>query len=119
MPEDTYDEGELRIVARAADVVRDLSFGERADLVGLPTGALAYLLARATREPASGPTVIVTRDTDHARKLAEDLRFFLVRDDGEEDEGLLDVLVYPPAETSPFLDVAPDRRAAMDRLGCL
>ncbi len=120
MSEDEH--GELRIVARVADVMRGFNEGRRTDVVGLPAGALAQLLARSVREGASRdapPIVIVTHDTDHARKLAEDLRFFLVRDDGEEDGALSEVLVYPPSETSPFLDVAPDRRSAMDRLSCL
>jgi transcription-repair coupling factor (superfamily II helicase) len=115
---DTTHEGELSAVtaglsranARLADVVRALVAPGRSDLTGLPKGALAHVLARARAESGK-PIVLVTEDTDGARRMAENLAFFSRRDD--------DVLVYPTADTSPFLAVAPDRRAAMDRLAVL
>jgi transcription-repair coupling factor (superfamily II helicase) len=56
--------------------------------------------------------VVVTSDTDSARRFAEDVRFFLPR---EGDA----VLVFAPNETSPYADVNPDRRAAMLRMAVL
>ncbi len=118
---DTSHEGDLAAVtaglaranARVADAVRALGGDARADLTGLPRGALAFVLARA-REAAKRPFVLVTEDTESARRMAENLAFFAGR-----DEDTSRVLVYPAADTTPFLAVAPDRRAAMDRLSVL
>lgn len=77
------------------------------DLVGLPQGAAARALG--AMHPRLGPTLVVAGDSDQARRFAEDLRFFVP--DG--------VLYLPALDTTPFLEVAPDRRAAMDRLAVL
>ncbi|MBC7172790.1 MAG: hypothetical protein H5U40_10200, partial [Polyangiaceae bacterium] len=106
--------GLARANARVSDAVRALSETGRVDLTGLPRGALARLLASA-RAKSGKPIVLVTEDTDTARRMAENLAFF---GRGIADGGS-DVLVYPAADTSPFLAVAPDRRAAMDRLAVL
>ncbi|MAC26140.1 MAG: transcription-repair coupling factor, partial [Myxococcales bacterium] len=70
--------------------------------------AAALLLSRGEL----GPTLVLTGDGDKAVRAAEDLRFFL---GGDRDQ----VLLYPSLDTTPFLDVAPDRRTAMDRLATL
>jgi len=94
--------------------------GGRCDLAGLPHGAAALLLAR--RIAAGGePLLVLTPDAESAARLEGDLRFFT--QDGGDDatslEGARAVLRYPAADTSPFVEVAPDRRAAMDRLSAL
>ncbi len=91
----------------------------RVDLTGLPTSAAALLLAQAARPEA--PIVVVTPDADAARQVATDLAFYLAETDGEasEGEGSKSVLVFPTSDTTPFADVAPDRRAAMERLSTL
>ena len=84
----------------------------RADLAGLPSGALAYVLSSALRE-GGPPFLVVTADTTTAGKLEADLAFFI----GEARAG--EVLSFPAIETTPFVDIAPDRRVAMDRLTAL
>ncbi|MFO0692598.1 MAG: transcription-repair coupling factor [Polyangiales bacterium] len=111
--------GLVRATARVADVVEGLHGRERVDVAGLPAGALAHVLALAAT-PAH-PVVVVTPDLDSARRTAQNLRFFLGGGEGAEggEDSVDDVLLFPAADTSAFLDVAPDRRAAMDRLACL
>ncbi len=89
-----------------AELLERLS-APRLDLTGLPQGAAARTLGAMA--PRMGPTLVLTGDSDQARRFAEDLRFFV-------PEG---VLYLPALDTTPFLDVAPDRRAAMDRLAVL
>jgi len=87
------------------------------DVAGLPPGATAYALARASLAGAP-PTLVVTADLDSARRMVESLRFFL-GESGDDETLLPSVLLYPASDTTPYLDVAPDRRAAMDRLATL
>ena len=101
--------------ADAGAVVRALGGSERVDLGPLPRGALALLLARAIEEHGRRVLVLVS-DAETGQKLEADLRFFL---DAVESEGRPEVLLYPPADTTPFVDVAADHRAAMDRLSAL
>jgi transcription-repair coupling factor (superfamily II helicase) len=116
----TTAEGELDAVtaslsranARVADAVRALCAPGRVDLTGLPRGGLAHVLALAEAR-SKRPIVLVTEDTETARRMAENLAFFAGAGEGAR------VLVYPAADTTPFLAVAPDRRAAMDRLSVL
>ncbi|MEM9072496.1 MAG: transcription-repair coupling factor [Myxococcota bacterium] len=82
----------------------------RLDLRGLPRGAAARTLAAASER--LGPTLVVAGDTNAARQLADNLGFFLAAKRSE-------VLYLPALDTTPYLDVAPDRRAAMDRLAVL
>ena len=88
------------------DLIESLRGSGRRDLSGLPTGAGAHLLAEATE--GLGPMVVIAPDADAAVRFADDLRFF-VRGRGR-------VLHLPALDTTPYLDVAPDRRAAMDRM---
>ena len=100
----------------AQAVVRALSMRDRVDLATLPRGCLALLLAQASREH-SRRFLVVTPDADSAAKLEADLRCFVGADDARDERG--GVLYYPSADTTPFVDVAPDQRAAMDRLSVL
>ena len=98
----------------APSVVRALGAAGRVDLGSLPRGALALLLARAAGEHGRKLLVLVA-DQDSATKLEHDLRFFAQGSGSEGGE----VLSYPAADTTPFVDVAADQRAAMDRLAVL
>ncbi|MCA9579034.1 MAG: transcription-repair coupling factor, partial [Myxococcales bacterium] len=106
--------GLQRATATTEDAVRALAGEARVDLAGLPAGAAALLLMKASRAHA-GPMVVVTPDQDAMKRMAESLRFFLGETEGDRTE----VLHFPAADTSPFLDVASDRRATMDRLAAL
>jgi transcription-repair coupling factor (superfamily II helicase) len=105
-----------RANAGVDDVVRALASEEAVDLTGLPGGASAMVLERAARR-GGGPMVVVTADLEAARRTAADLAFF--GSGGSPDDGPGDVLLYPSSDVTPYLDVAPDRRAAMDRLAVL
>ncbi len=95
-----------------AEIAGKLGRGARTDLAAPPLGALAYLLSRAGKSLAR-PLCVLCADTADAARLAHDLRFFQADKPGSQ------VLVYPATEATPFVDVAPDRRAAMDRLSVL
>jgi transcription-repair coupling factor (superfamily II helicase) len=99
--------------------VEALDRGGRVDLAGLPAPAAAMLLARFGAAHPERPVVVLTADNDQARKTAADLRL-LAGFGGREDDGVAGpVLLYPAHESSPFVEIAPDRRAAMDRLATL
>ncbi|MBW2461176.1 MAG: transcription-repair coupling factor [Deltaproteobacteria bacterium] len=104
-------QGLARANARVPEALRALAERERVDFSGLPPGAAALLLARGAQQHGGG-TIVVTRDLDAARRTVSDLAFFL---GGARDQ----VLLYPSSDITPYLDVAPDRRAAMDRLAVL
>ncbi len=108
--------GLTRANATVREVIIALGERPRVDIAGAPPGAVALLLARASRE-GGPPSVVVTPDLASARRTATDLAFFL--GEPESDEGLGEVLLYPSSDVTPYLDVAPDRRAAMDRLAVL
>jgi transcription-repair coupling factor (superfamily II helicase) len=107
-----------RANAGVDDAVRALASQDRVDLTGLPRGAAALLLERAARR-GLGPTVIVTPDLDTARRTAADLSFFSMGGGQDGEASPENVLLYPSSDVTPYLDVAPDRRAAMERLAVL
>ena len=96
------------------DLLESLATQRRTDVSGLPPGALALLLARAALPE---PTIVVVDDGATAARMAADLTFFVGAT--PEDQTLGQVLSYPAVETTPYLPVAPDRRAAMDRMAVL
>jgi transcription-repair coupling factor (superfamily II helicase) len=83
---------------------------QRSWFSGLGGASLAYLLAKASR---ARPVVVVAADNDSARQLAEDVAFFCA---GQDDQRIY-ALAAP--ETSPYAEISPDRRAAMQRLAVL
>ena len=114
-PSRSIEAGLARAQMRLPEVIDHVGGSSRTDLHGLPDGAAAYLLARASRD--LGPMVIVTADADGAHRLADDLSFFV---NGMHWDGPPPAVLHLPAlDTTPFLDVAPDRRTAMDRLATL
>jgi transcription-repair coupling factor (superfamily II helicase) len=96
-----------------SSVIQRIATERRVDLTGAPDGALAYLLHRAHRQ-LGRPMLVLCGDPAHAARCAANLRFF-ERSEGDSPR----VLQFPAAENTPFVDVAPDRRAAMDRLSTL
>jgi len=84
----------------------------RAEVKGLDGGALAFLIARL--RVATGRRIVVLTADDHdAQQLAQDLELFHGRPESH------DVLHVPPAHTSPYGDISPDRAAAQDRLAAI
>jgi len=111
MDADSLLAGLSRANARLPDATAALRAGGRVDLAGTPSGVLSILLGDLSLDT---PALVITPDLDTARRMAADLSFFL----GErEREG--DVLLFPSLDSSPYLEVAPDRRATMDRLSVL
>ncbi len=98
--------------ASIRDLVRRLDDDLRVDVAGLPIGALGWALAQKARTKPEVRFVIVTADLEEAYRHEANLRFLL---EGTGDE----VMVFPPADTSPLLDVVPDRRAEMHRMAIL
>ncbi|AKU95894.1 Transcription-repair coupling factor [Labilithrix luteola] len=99
---------------------------KRIDVAGVRGSADAALVA--TLAKGNGPpVVVVAEDLDAARRLAGDVRFLLGRpapaeqalDGTDELASDDDVLLLATAESSPFADVNPDRRAAMSRMATL
>ena len=109
--------GLARASARVEDVVRALDQRRRVDLAGVPAGAAAMLLAQ--RASVERPVLVVTADAESARRTAADLAFFTREASDGDDEAFREVLHYPASDVTPYLEVAPDRRAAMDRLAVL
>lgn len=108
--------GLARASTTLEEAARRLATRERIDLVGLPSSSLALLLTEGARRGAP-PMLVVTPDQDAAFACAADLRFFGVAAGSGEDA--LPVLRFPAPDTSPFLQVASDRKAAMERVAAL
>ena len=98
------------------ELARQLTTRERLDLTGLPGSSLALLLTEGARKGAP-PMLVITPDQDSASALAQDLRFFGMPAGGADDG--LPVLRFPVPEATPFLQVASDRKAAMERVAAL
>lgn len=98
--------------ASVRDVVGSLGRDDRLDLASVPAGALDWMLAEAVAEHPERRLFVITASLDEAYRQESNLRFFLGDPGG-------DVLVYAAADTSPLLDVVPDRRAEMQRMAVL
>jgi transcription-repair coupling factor (superfamily II helicase) len=96
--------------ASMGDLLRALEQSGRADVTSIPAGALSWAVARAVSEPPERRFAIVTPDLETAYRFQANLRFFL-------EPGA--VAVFAAADTSPLLDVVPDRRAEMLRMAAL
>ena len=111
------------VATRLRDVaarVREAKRGGRVDVAGVQGSAAGAVLAACARGDVLH-LVLVTADIEGARRAAEDAGF-LVRgtiDDDEEDTARGEVLLLPANESSPYADVNPDRRAAMNRMATL
>jgi transcription-repair coupling factor (superfamily II helicase) len=98
--------------ASIRDLVESLDSGERIDVASIPRGALDWAIAEAASAHPEQRFVVVTADLEEAYRHESNLRFLLPDDGG-------DVLLFTAADTSPLLDVVPDRRAEMQRMAVL
>jgi transcription-repair coupling factor (superfamily II helicase) len=102
------------------DVVARLSRMRRGrlDLSGVRGGAASAVAAALVRSGRS--VVLVTEDVETAGRAAQDLAFLARGVPGDaEDVGDGGVLVFSASESSPYADVSPDRRSAMNRAATL
>jgi transcription-repair coupling factor (superfamily II helicase) len=106
------------------EALRRLRGSGRLDFAGLGGGALSLLLTEAARRGAP-PMLIVTPDADSALSCAADLRFFGVGSarggdaSASAQDDALPVLRFPVPDATPFLQVAVDRKASMERVAAL
>ncbi len=115
LPPEGVSAARLRdVAARASSLAADRM--DVAGVHGCAGPALAAAIARAGRR-----VVYVTAEADEARRAAQDVGFLArgALDEGAEDTGEGDVLVFAASESSPYVDVSPDRRAAMSRMATL
>ena len=98
--------------ASIRDLVESLGSNERTDVASLPIGALDWAIANAATARPERQFVVVTANLDEAYRHESNLRFLL----GEKNA---EVLLFTAADTSPLLDVVPDRRAEMQRMAVL
>jgi transcription-repair coupling factor (superfamily II helicase) len=98
--------------ASIRDLVESLGSDGRIDVGSLPMGALDWAIAEAAAAHPDQRFVVVTANLDEAYRHESNLRFLLGDKNGE-------VLLFTAADTSPLLDVVPDRRAEMQRMAVL
>jgi transcription-repair coupling factor (superfamily II helicase) len=98
--------------ASVREVVEALGERERIDVAGVPPGALDWVLAEGARKNPNAKLVVIAPTLEDAYRQESNLRFFLADPGG-------DVLLYAASDTSPLLDVVPDRRAEMQRMATL
>jgi transcription-repair coupling factor (superfamily II helicase) len=109
--------------ARLRDVVsRVESLGSgRVDVAGVRGCAGAAVVSALVRT-AGRRVVLVTSDIEAARKLADDVAFWVrgaADAEAAEEAAVGSVLVFAASESSPYADVNPDRRAGMSRMATL
>ncbi len=98
--------------ASIRDLVESLGSNYRTDVASIPRGALDWAIAEAASAYPERRFVIISPDLDEAYRHESNLRFLLQGESG-------DVLLFTAADTSPLLDVVPDRRAEMQRMAVL
>ncbi len=98
--------------ASARDLSHALAGVERVDVAPVPVGALDWAIAEAARGEPNRRFLIVTASQDEAYRHEANLRFFMDTDVGS-------VLMFAALDTSPLLDVVPDRHAEMQRMAVL
>jgi transcription-repair coupling factor (superfamily II helicase) len=102
-------------ISDVAGITSVLRAKGRADVGGVRGSAgviAAFMVARSLERPL----VFVVADADHAKTVAADLAFAAGR---ARDADTADVAVLDAPDTSPYAEVAPDRRGAMQRMGVL
>ncbi|HEX7665241.1 MAG TPA: DEAD/DEAH box helicase, partial [Polyangiaceae bacterium] len=111
------------VASKLGDVARrtiEASSG-RVDIAGVRGSGSAATVAAIARASAR-KVMVVTSDLAVARKLTEDVGFYLrsrVDEADAEDTAAGEVLLFAANESSPYAEVNPDRRAAMSRMATL
>jgi transcription-repair coupling factor (superfamily II helicase) len=101
--------------------VSALSGPGRVDVAGAKGSAAAAVVSALVRS-GGRRALLVTFDIDAARRLADDVSFWVrgaAAPEDAEESGVGSVLVFASNESSPYADVNPDRRAAMSRMATL
>ncbi len=91
---------------------------KRLDLTGMPLGALAFT-ATHFQEALGIPSVLIVPSLDEAQRLVDSLTFFSKDPVSSGSNKTSGALLFPPLDNSPYAEVAPDRRALMDRMSVL
>jgi len=107
-------EGLTELEALAATAPRVHLFGCDGALQALAIARLAERLP-----PSLKPLVVVTPDDPRAAARARDLQFFMQSHQTNDASAPPRVMTLPHFETTPWADVAPDRRAILRRMGTL
>jgi transcription-repair coupling factor (superfamily II helicase) len=117
LPPEGVTAAPLRDVVARVEALRS----GRVDVAGVRGSAAAALVSALVRTTGNR-VLLVTSDLEAARKLSDDVSFWVrgaaVPEDAEES-GAGTVLVLAASESSPYADVNPDRRAAMSRMATL
>ena len=98
--------------ASIRDLIEALGSHQRVDAASIPRGALDWSIAEAALAHPEHRFVVIAADLDEAYRHESNLRFLLPEQSGA-------VLLFTAADTSPLLDVVPDRRAEMQRMAVL
>jgi transcription-repair coupling factor (superfamily II helicase) len=105
--------------SREATILDALTAGQQVVVVQGAQGAqLALTLARLAYLAPTRPLLVVTAEDEGAQTLADDAAFFgVASDDAVADAPA--VVVLPPAASSPYAEMAPDRGATLARMTAL
>lgn len=98
--------------ASVRELVESIGAEGRVDVTSIPSGALAWVVSEAAKAHSEQRFVVVTPNLDEAYRHESNLRFLLGDANGN-------VLLYAAADTSPLVDVVPDRRSEMQRMAVL
>jgi transcription-repair coupling factor (superfamily II helicase) len=93
----------------------------RVDVAGVRGSGAAAVVAAIARA-GNRHVVVVTSELEAARKLTEDVGFYLrgaIDEESTEETGVGEVLLFTANESSPYAEVNPDRRAGMSRMATL
>lgn len=93
-------------------LVESIGDKDRTDVASIPAGALDWAIAQAASAKSGQRFMLITASLEEAYRHESNLRFLL-------NDGNGGVLLYAAADTSPLLDIVPDRRAEMQRMAAL
>ena len=98
--------------ASGRDLVDALASNKRVEVASAPVGVLDWAIAEAAVVDPDRKFLIVTANQEEAYRHEANLRFLLGNENGS-------VLLFAALDTSPLLDVVPDRHAEMQRMAVL
>jgi transcription-repair coupling factor (superfamily II helicase) len=117
LPPEGVTASPLRDVVSRVEALRS----GRLDVTGV-RGCAAAAIVSALARNLGRKVVLVTSDVEAARKLADDVAFWVrgaADPEDAEETAVGSVLVFAASESSPYADVNPDRRAGMSRMATL